>query len=130
MMNKRINILYLCATTEIGGAERILLDIVQGLEKNLYSLTLVAQNDGELPGEFKRSQGKVYFLKMPAWRKTRNFLVRYWTVYRISRIAKKEKIDLIHCNSYRLNPYALWVSRITKIPFVTHVHDFLEKSVF
>ena len=128
MMNKRINILYLCATTEIGGAEQVLLNIVEGLDKEIYVPILITQGDGSLAKRFGLLGGKVFFLKMPAWRKGKNFLFRYFFAFKAAQIAKREGVDLIHCNFYRLNPYARLISKLNKIPFVVHIHDFLEKK--
>lgn len=124
-------VLYLSAVSKIGGAERVVIDIASGLVKYNYFPVLVTQDEGSLTKEFRKFGGKVYILKLPAWRKGKNLIKRYFAVNRLAKIVKKENASLIHCNNYRLNPYALNVSRICGVPFVTHIHDLLKtKHIF
>jgi glycosyltransferase involved in cell wall biosynthesis len=124
----RKNILFLCAFAKIGGAERVLLTIAALVIKRGYSAYLIAQEEGPLTESFLKSGGKVFILKLPAWRKLKYLFKRYLALRRIAAIVKKEGIDLIYANSYRLNPYALGVAQACKIKAVTHVHDIIERK--
>ncbi len=119
-------VLFLSVVPQIGGAERVLSQLVPGLAEKGYSSILVTQEEGPLCECFRRHGGRAYILKLPAWRKGKNFFRRYGTVRKLAEIIRQEKVDIIHCNSFRLNPYALCSSRSTGIPFLTHIHDALK----
>jgi glycosyltransferase involved in cell wall biosynthesis len=123
-----MNILWLSATEKIGGAERVLLNTVEGLPKSTYRHFLISQEEGPLTGYFSKLGGKVFILKLPAWRKIKYFFGRFKCIFKIINIARREHIDLIYANGYRLNPYVLYVSRLLTIPVVTHVHDVIKKK--
>jgi glycosyltransferase involved in cell wall biosynthesis len=123
-----MNILWLSATEKIGGAERVMLNIVEGLSKQTYCHFLIAQEEGPLTEQFSKLGGKTFILKLPAWRKIKFLLKRFLTIFRIIDLVRKERIDLIYANGYRLNPYALYVSKLLNIPALTHIHDVIEKK--
>ena len=121
------NVLYLTVTPKIAGGATILFAIAKNLSENGFYPLLLTQEDGELVKRFLEIGGKVFIQKLPAWRKSKYFISRYFSVHKITNIVRANKIDLIHCNNYRLNPYALYVSKFCKIPAITHVHDILDK---
>ena len=126
-MSKK-NILFLCAFSKIGGAERVLLTIAECMIDDGYFPYLIAQEDGPLTESFVKLGGKVFILELPAWRKFKNIFKRYLAIRRIAGIVKRERIDLVYANTYRLNPYCLGVARACKIKAVTHVHDIIERK--
>lgn len=66
---------------------------------------------------------------MGPWRKYKFKLKNeFYTIPKIIKLTKKLKIDLIHCNAYRLNPYAVKISKKTGIPVVTHIRWFKDVS--
>jgi len=122
------NILFLCAFSKIGGAERVLLTIAEHITEEGYFPYLIAQEEGPLTESFVKLGGKVFILKLPAWRKFKNIFKRYLATRRICAIVRSEGIDLIYANTYRLNPYALVVARACKIKAATAVHDIIERK--
>jgi glycosyltransferase involved in cell wall biosynthesis len=122
------NILFLSAFSKIGGAERVLLIIAENIINDGYSPYLIAQEEGPLTESFIKLGGKVYILKLPAWRKFKNMFKRYLAIRRIAAIVRSERIDLVYANAYRLNPYCLGVALICKIKAVTHVHDIIKRK--
>jgi len=100
--------------------------IAQNLDRNKFRLTLVTQDDGPLAKIFRAAGQRVVILKLPAWRRARNILVRYFAVWRLKQLLADTPADIIHCNSYRLVPYALWLRRIRKAPVIAHLHDLLK----
>ncbi len=123
-----MNILYLATTEKIGGAEKILLNISEGLPKDTYHHFLITQEEGSLTENFLKLGGKVFIFKLPAWRKVKNIFKRYITIRYIADITRREQIDLIYANAYRLNPYVLGVWRACKIKAITHIHDVIEQE--
>lgn len=124
---KKIKILYLSAVSHVSGAEKVLLDMAEGARKDNYFPILLTQDEGELTEKFRKIGGRVYSFRLPAWRKTKNIIRRYFTIRQIVHLIKEQGISLIHCNNYRLNPYALKVAKICNVPSVTHIHDFVDR---
>lgn len=125
---QNLKILYLTTTPIVAGGANVLLAAAEKLFKDNFDIFLLTQEEGELTDRFSKIGGKVFIQKLPAWRKGKYFALRYLAIYRLAKIVKRNKINLIYSNNYRINPYALHVSKLCKIPFVTHVHDFLKKK--
>lgn len=127
-MVSKTKILFLSTTSKIGGAERVLLSLVGNLPPEHYSHFLATQECGPLTEEFLKAGGKIFVLKLPAWRKGKNFINRYLKLRKLIHFVKRNRINLVYANSYRLNPYAFYISKFCGIPSVTHIHDVIIKN--
>ena len=108
----------------------VILLVARYIDRSRFRCVLQIQEDGPLGEQFRQLGWDVIFLPLPAWRKFKNFFSRYAAVKRLSGIIQEQKIDIIHCNNYRLNPYACSAARASRIPMLTHLHDLLgEKHI-
>lgn len=123
---KMPNILFLVPISEIGSLKLLLFIAKDSVRKGAHPC-LITQEPGPLTEEFLKLGGKVFILKLPAWRKGRNFFRRYFTIFKIAKIIRENKVGLVHCFSWRLTPYALYAARQCRIPAISHVHDFLDR---
>jgi glycosyltransferase involved in cell wall biosynthesis len=72
---------------------------------------------------------KVIFLKMRGWRKIKYVSINYLiTLPKLVKLAKSLNIDIVHCNAYRLNPYAVRLARSLNISCITHIRWFKNKK--
>ncbi|MCB9771393.1 MAG: glycosyltransferase family 4 protein [Candidatus Omnitrophica bacterium] len=122
-MQERKTILFLSATSDLGGAEKVLLSCAKFLDPQKYEIILLAQSEGLLTQEFEKLSKEVVFLELPAWRKTKNILNRYWALLRLIKMIREKHVSVVHCNAFRLTPYLIYCSRILRIPAFIHLHD-------
>lgn len=87
---KKIKILYIITGLAIGGAETLLLSIIQKLNKEIFTITIISlyKDDAFFP-EFKKTGASVYCLN---YSKKWNFFI----IFHLIQIIKKEKPDIIH----------------------------------
>ena len=60
-------------------------------------------------------------MRLRPWRKFLNLATRYLDAYHLLRMARRHRIDLIHCSYQWLLPYALFVGERLGVSVVTHV---------
>lgn len=131
---KRHNILYLCLSPLVGGAELSLIGLLNNLDRNMFRPIVVVPTSqvGTIKKTENRKSSKglterlkdigVETLSIPCakfnpW----NPLPYIMTVLRLMRLAKAQKIDLIHSNEFLPNQYGVVVSKLCRIPIICHV---------
>lgn len=119
-MKKKI--LFISAASEIGGAEKVILDIADVLKED-YELMLLNQSEGAFPSAFEAKGLKSFKQKLPAWRKFKSKISRMLAVYKLYCLVKNERVDILHCNSYRVAPYVYWVMKLSGVKGFVHLHE-------
>lgn len=121
-----IPILYLSHYRSIiGGGERQLLYLTANLDKTRFQPIVVCPNEGPYVHQLRRAKVSTSVMKLPPWRKTVSLLTRHLAVIRLTDLAKKHNIQLIHSADSWLNPYANRIKRRLDIPVVSHVPNLL-----
>jgi len=120
-------ILYLTPSVNLLGARQSLLVLLENLDKNKYfPIVLCPREDGELVRILQEKGIRTEILRLRNWRKIRNIRFIPLLVYSLVKFIKKEKIELIHCNEFWVNPYGVISSKITRIPCITHIRTSLD----
>jgi glycosyltransferase involved in cell wall biosynthesis len=100
---KKINVLHLITSLNIGGTEKYLLTIAKS-QKRRYNLSVgFLKERGEIAEELEREKIPVYDLGNP---------------WRLLYFLKKKKIHLLHTHLYRANILGRFVGRAAKVPIV------------
>lgn len=131
MINKK-KVLYLHAGAEMYGADKILLEIVTGIDKNKFIPLVVLPEHGVLEEALQSSGITVQVLNYPILRRkffTPLGLIRYIYNYfkygrRLSKIVRKEQIDLIHVNTAAVLE-GIYIKTVTKVPILWHIHEII-----
>ena len=129
-----MRVLYVNHTARISGGERSLLELLAGLEGRIqasvavpagpFSRALAARGvpvhairgtDGSLKPHLLRTPRAIAELADAAWR--------------VHRIARRERIDLVHANSVRAGVVAAVAARLGGPPAVVHVRDVLPNGL-
>lgn len=120
-------ILYLTPSSSLLGARKSLLVLLENLDKNKY-LPIVAcpQREGKLSEILKEKNIRVEVIRLRNWRKLRNIRFLPGSIYSLVRLIKKERINLVHCNEFWMNPYGVIAAKIAGIPCVTHIRTSLD----
>ena len=111
-------ILQVIPSLDAGGAERTTVDIA-GAVAAAGGRALVASSGGRMLGELEAA-GATHF-EMDVHSK--NPIIMALNVERLTRLAEREKVDLIHARSRAPAWSALAAARRLKLPFVTTYHS-------
>lgn len=125
-----MKILYLQSTSEIGGSDIALLRILEKLDRSRFEPTVLLPNDGPLVAAFRRLGCEVFLLPGMLPLTTRRgplYLARYLfnyplAVWRIARLIRRQKVDLVHTNSLH-NLYGFLAALLAKRPHVWHARE-------
>ena len=103
---RKYKILYINGTSEIGGSDLNLLDLVKNLNRSKFTPLIVLPFPGPLVDKFKELKAEVIFVDMSVVKRTYNpirissYLLNFLpTVIRLKKLIKDEKIDLVHTNT-------------------------------
>jgi hypothetical protein len=100
-LRKKIKILHISESSETGGAETVLLNIVNNLDKTQYHSIVVLLKTGWLNQKLEES-GISPILLWSDRSYDIGFLVRLWFT------VKKQGVDLIHSHLPDVNAYSSW----------------------
>jgi glycosyltransferase involved in cell wall biosynthesis len=123
-MLKRV--LYLHGISEIGGAEKELLRLLERIDRSRFDPAVVCPSDGPLIGEVERLDVPVYPMRLPAWRKVRELPAIPRAVRALARLLKELHVDLVHVNDYWWGPIGDLASKASGIPCVVHIRQEIE----
>jgi len=121
--NKKINVLHLLSSLQVGGLEKLLLDLIKAgeTETNDVTFTVAVMNDKVDEGlkqEFLDTKYNIYFLN----RKEGHKHPKYF--FQILDIIKKNKIDIIHTHTYGGKAWSMLLKIFNpKIKLVYTIHD-------
>ncbi|MDE0636462.1 MAG: glycosyltransferase family 4 protein [Candidatus Poribacteria bacterium] len=121
-----IPILYLshCGSS-IGGGEKQLYYLVTHLNKNLYQPIVVCPDDGIFAEQLREANIPTTILNLPPWRKVVSRLTRRTAAAKLTDLAKKHNVRLVHTSDSWLNPYLLQVKNQLNVPVISHVRNIL-----
>lgn len=126
-------VLYLHTGAELYGADNVLLTLLKSLNRDLYTAYVILPCDGPLVNELIKCSIHVEVAPYPILRRqyfNAKGIIGYIRNYissskKISKLVKREKIDLIHVNTIAVLEGA-YISKKCKIPLIWHVHEILE----
>ena len=112
-------ILFVDHATAIGGAEKSLLMLLDGLDRSRWSLRLACCS-GELSRQVKARSIPLHLVEMPSLRRL-PLLALLRTIY---ALARGIQADLIYANTARGALYAAPAGLLGGRPFIWHMRDF------
>lgn len=126
------NILFLHAGSEMYGADKILLELVTGIDSKKFHPIVVLPGKGILEKKLVENGVEVHVVSYPILRrKYFNFLgiYRYMIEYRkksleIRRLLSGRRIDLIHVNTTAVLE-GIYLKKRLGIPLIWHVHEII-----
>jgi len=121
---KRIKLVHVTSSLKIGGAERVLFDLITHLDPNKYEQVVVYIHDGPYREQLEQ-------LGIPTFC-VRGFFFRYdpWLLVCLWRLFKKLKPDVVHTLLWSANVAGRCVARFMRIPCVAAVHNNCEQNGF
>ncbi|WP_165844451.1 glycosyltransferase family 4 protein [Limosilactobacillus fermentum] len=126
------NILYLHAGAEMYGADKILLELVTGLDKSKFNPIVVLPSEGVLKDRLEENGIETYVIEYPILR--RKFfnpkgIVDYGSNYfgkskQIIKLLNGKSIDIIHVNTTAVLE-GIYLKRRLRSRLVWHVHEII-----
>lgn len=105
---EKINVLLLLYSIKPAGAEKVVLSLAKYIDKGKFNPVVCALKGGELLNDFIKLNIPVYVLN----KKTGFDLSVIWKLY---KIIKKEKIDIIHSHNFSPNFWGRLIGYITGV---------------
>ncbi len=119
----RVNILHVFVTLPVGGAEQLLLSIVNNLDNSRYnSIICCIRDKGEIGKVIEQNGFKVIELNSlvkPGWDGE--------IVNKLVQIISEYRIDIIHSHLYHANLYSRFAARQKKITAIISIHNTYNK---
>lgn len=128
-----INVLYLHAGSEMYGADKILLELVSGINKKEFHPIVVLPSNGPLYKHLKEQGIETYIVRYPILRRKYfnlkgiiNYVMSYRkSVKEILEIVSDKNINLIHVNTTAVLEGVLLKKKLS-VPLLWHIHEILE----
>ena len=127
-------ILYLHAGAEMYGADKVLLELIKGLDQDAFEAHVILPNDGVLVAALENVGAKVKVIDYPILRRkyfNPKGILEYFGSYnryskQIANYAKENGITLIHNNTTAVLE-GIYLKRKLKLPLIWHVHEIIVK---
>lgn len=119
-------ILFIHGISDLGGAERELLLIVERLGSSGYIPSVVLGSDGPLREELHRRKIETLTAPLPPWRKLWGFWRRQPAVRALRDVIGRAKPAVVHVNDIWWVPQTLQATTSLGIPVVGHVRQEIE----
>lgn len=126
------NILYLHAGAEMYGADKILLELVSGLNSKRFHPIVVLPEHGILEKRLKENNIETYVIPYPILRRKYFNVCGIWqyvsTYYssskQIEKLVKNKNISLIHVNTAAVLE-GIYLKKKLKVKMVWHIHEII-----
>lgn len=114
----QIKIIHLVEDLKIGGAERVIADIAEGLDGKKYDVSVwCVTRGGETASELREKGIKVRILGISSYHNP-------LSIFKLTRLLKDAGPDIVHTHGYFASVIGRLAARKAHIPaIVTHVHS-------
>ena len=127
-------ILYLHAGAEMYGADKVLLELIKGLNPQEFEAHIILPNDGVLVEALRQVGAQVSVLDYPILRRkyfNPKGILEYLKSYRrysqkIAQYVRENGIDLVHNNTTAVLE-GIYLKRKVKLSLIWHVHEIIVK---
>ena len=127
-------ILYLHAGAEMYGADKVLLELIKGLDSQEFEAHVILPNNGVLVEALLQFGAQVSVLDYPILRRmyfNPKGIVDYIRSYnfyakQIALYAQEHSIDMVHNNTAAVLE-GIYLKRKLKLPLIWHVHEIIVK---
>lgn len=127
-------ILYLHAGAEMYGADKVLLELIKGLDSKEFEAHVILPNDGVLVEALRQVGAQVSVLDYPILRRKyfnpkgiADYICSYnFYAKQIALYAREHNIDMVHNNTAAVLE-GIYLKRKLKLPLIWHVHEIIVK---
>lgn len=115
---KKLYVIHLVEDLKIGGAERVIADIVEGLDRKRFEARVwCVTRGGEIADELVEKGIKVRILGISSYHNPLNII-------RLSRLLREEEPDIVHTHGYFASVIGRLAAKKAGVPtIIAHVHS-------
>ena len=121
--SKALTVLHLIAPTHFGGAERVVLNLAESIDRSRFNIVVGAFINVHFPkNEFVARMEKERIPYRIFWlRRT----VDVDNIPRLVKLIRTQDIDIVHTHGYRSDIIGLLAARISSRPIIATIHGFV-----
>ena len=109
---RKLNVLELTTTLEVGGTERMLSYLARGLDAAKFNVTVAClKHGGPIADELSRAGVSVVSLRMKS-------KLDYAVAFRLYRLLRERRIDILHSYLFHANLLSRIVGRLARVPVI------------
>lgn len=109
---KKINLAFIICSLPFGGAERLVLNLIQNLDKNIFNIHLITiMGGGGLLPEFEKLN-----ITIKIFHKKTKFGLG--VIFKIKKYLVKEKIVLVHTHLFAGDTWGRLAARLAHVPII------------
>ena len=126
--DKRIKVFHIITKLELGGAQRVTLQTLSSLDRELFSPGLITSSQGMLLGEALQIDDLQVFL-VPSMIREISPVRDLIALLKIWRILRSEKVNIVHTHCSKAGVVGRWAAYLAGVPIRIHsVHGFAFSS--
>jgi glycosyltransferase involved in cell wall biosynthesis len=116
---QRVKLLYVITKLELGGAQKQLLNLIRGLDKEKFTPFLFTAKEGLILNETLSIPGLT--VKTSKWlERPINPLKDFLALFEVYQFIKKNKITIVHTHSSKAGILGRLAARLAKVRFLIH----------
>ncbi len=118
---RKIKILHIIKTLNLGGAEANLLNLIQAMDPERFENHAAYSFGGEMEERFRASPVKLF--KYADGNHKLKSLHSAAIIARLAAYIKKQRIDIVHTHNFNAHLWGLAAAKLAGVQVVEHVHD-------
>jgi glycosyltransferase involved in cell wall biosynthesis len=130
------NILFIHQSAELYGSDKVLRDIILGLDRNKYHPIVILPNKGVLFELLKNNDVEVHVSRLGIISRANNNIFGILkilnnlitSIFDISKIVGKRNVSIVHSNTIVVLSGAIWACLHRKTLHIWHIHEIIHKS--
>lgn len=137
-MKDKIKILSLTHYTKLYGANKSLLNLIEGLESYPVEIQVVCPIEGQLTAYLKDKNKKYHIVRFKSTKfkagdkidklmAAAKWVANWGFLFQLKKIVKSQNIDFIHSNSSVID-VGVYLSKQTRKPHIWHIREFGEED--
>lgn len=115
-------ILYVNGSSNIGGAEVSLFNLVNKLDREHFAPVVAIPSGGQFFDKLKKTGIDIKILSLGEFSRKKIFSFLFPTI-KLTNLIKKERIDLVHANSIYIAEQSYFAAKLAGVPCICHVRD-------
>ncbi|MBF0485073.1 MAG: glycosyltransferase family 4 protein [Candidatus Omnitrophica bacterium] len=119
---KKMRVLHIIKTLDLGGAETNLLNLAEALDSTRVETFVAYSSGGALEERFKKAGVKLFKFSEKD-HKIKSFAT-FGIIRKLSRFIHQEKIDIVHTHTFSAHIWGGLAAKLSGVRLLEHVHDF------
>jgi len=116
---RKVKILYVITKLELGGAQKHLLSLIQGLDQEKFDLYLFTAYEGLLIPEAALIKN-LTLVRSKSLKREINLFKDIFVIFQISKVIRNYNIDIVHTHSSKAGIVGRWAAKISGVKVIIH----------